>query len=266
MGLHFADQSLSKGKLMKDRITDTLAHATGGLGGGNFAETHALEDALERCPALHQALQFSHDAFFRPNVPYEMLCGLIFPTAQLPGLFPPDASEYGVLLKLPLAMQGQLQALATSTPYPVNPSVPAQPDNLPHARWQVPGTTVCIPLQALADVVDLCAPYSMRQRCRPTARIPVAMVAGEHIALSTFTQPLWWDDRLQELGMQDWDPNDPGASTQDRMKRLLRHGKRYSFIPWCIPAACYSRTSMAHWPTPWLWLPMTTWFAGVKAV
>lgn len=250
---------------MKDRITDTLVHANGGPGGDNVAETHALEDALERCLALHQALQFSHDAFFRPNVPYEMLCGLIFPTAQLPGLFPSDAAEYGVLLKLPVALQGQLQALATSTPYPANPSVPAQPDNLPQARWEVPGTTVCIPLQALADVVDLCAPFSMTQRCRPIARIPVAMVAGEHIALSTFTPPSCWDDRLQGLGIYDWDSNDPGSSTQDRMKRLLQRGKRYRFMPWCVPAACYSRTSMADWPTPLLWLPMATWFAGGKA-
>lgn len=220
----------------------------------------AFDDAVAHCPALEDALQFLFTALTKPGVPYEVLGGLVFANARMPGLFPADVANYGLLLKLPPALQDRLDAMAAGGPFPANPWDPQQLDTLPQARWSASGTTLCVPLQAVADVVEMCAPYSVKRRGRPIAKIPLVLVAGQTVLMSTFTPPPSWDDSLFEHGILDCDSNDPSVTPQARINRLLKRGKRYSFLPWNVPAVSYAGEEHASWPIPpALWMPVVTW-------
>lgn len=243
---------------MKDRTTTIDAANQKGS-----VQTLAMPDALARCPTLADALTFIQDVRGNRDIAHEDAGhGLLFGTAQLPGLALEKWAPCGLLLKLPDALEGLAAEMVANGPQIENVCTLDMQHKLTVASWHAAGTSVCVAAKVLYDLLNHCHPYDLERQRRPVVHLPIVIVAGNTVAMSTYVTDEQWDLELQGASMGsglNWNPW--RLYDEDTMDVAQQRGQQFGKMPWDGRLFQYPYDDLPEVSTePMVWLSAHAWF------
>lgn len=225
--------------------------------------SYTLSDALARCPCLADALRFGLNFYNRPNVAdSDFGRGLLFETAQLPGLGLEQWAPYGILLKLPDELEELATEMAANGPDIMNLCTVDMLHKLTLGVWSAGDTRVCIVVEALYDIVELCQSYDHERSLRPVVHLPVIIVAGQKLVINTYVTGENWDLELQGAGIGsgcNWNPW--RLYDESTMALAAEREKQFGKMPWRDQLFRYPHNDLPEVSTKrMVWMSVSSWF------
>lgn len=227
------------------------------------AQIFAMANALTRCPALADALAFIENVRKNPDIPSENAGhGLLFSTAQLPGLALEKWAPYGLLLKLPDAFEEDAAEMAANGPQIENVCTMDMLHKLTVGSWHTADKCVSISVDVLYDLANYCHPYDFEHYRRPVVRLPIVIVAGNTVAIGIYATHEHWDLELQSAAIgsgSNWNPW--RLYDEETMSVAQQRAQQFGQMPWVGRLFQYPYDDLPEVSTNQnVWLSAHSWF------